>query len=81
MLPERDLDFHARIGVIAQHLDHARHRFGILRRLCDQLHSDDLARFGASIKAGFDQDVLVDALVFRHHEQHAVLDEQAAHNA
>ena len=47
VLAQRDLDLHARIGVVAQHLLHARERLAMLRRLLDHLGDDDLSRLGA----------------------------------
>ena len=54
VLAQRDLDFHAGIGVIAQHFGHARDRFGILCRLRDQLDHHYLAGFGTAIETRLD---------------------------
>ena len=65
---KRNLDFHSRIGVVAQHFDHARHRLRIPGGLGNQFHHDHLPRLGTAIESRLDQDVLIDALVFGHHE-------------
>ena len=53
VLAQRDLDLHARVGVVAEHFDHAPDRLHVLRGLHDDLDRDDLAGLGArSRRAG-----------------------------
>ncbi len=76
VLAQRDLDLHARIGVIAEDLQHAPDRLGILRRLLDDLRDHHLSGLRAFQAVRHEQDVLADALVLRDHERHVVLDEE-----
>ncbi len=73
VLAQRDLDLHAGVGVVAQHLDDAPDRLGELGGLLDQLDGDDLARLGLLAPARGDQDVLRQAAVLGHDDHHAVL--------
>ena len=79
VLPERDLDFHAGVGVVAEHLHHVRHRLRVLRGLRDDLDRHHLARFRPVLRVRRHQELLADALVFRRHEQDAVLAVQPPH--
>ena len=81
VLPERDLDLHARIGVVAEHLDHACDRLHVLRRLNHHLDGHDLPGRGAGALAGRNEEIAADALVFRHDDQHAMLVADAADDA
>ena len=81
VLAQRDLDLHAGIGVVAEHLDDAADRLGELGRLLDQFHGDDLPGLGLLAPARGDQDVLRQATVLGHHDHHAVLVDDAADDA
>ena len=65
VLAQRDLDFHPRIGIVAQDLDHLRQRFTMRGRLFDHFGDDDLTGPRAAAHVGRDEDILADALVFR----------------
>ena len=80
VLAQRDLDLHARIRVIAQHLAHPRHRLGVFRGLHHQVNHHHLTRLGPAVVTRLDQDVLADALVLRDHEIDAMFDKQAPHH-
>ncbi len=66
VLAQRDLDFHARVGVVAENLHHARHRFAMSRRLLDELGDHDLAGLRPGPHVRRHEDVLADALVLGH---------------
>ncbi len=78
VLAQRDLDFHARVGVGAQHLDHARDGFPLRRRLLDDFDHDDIAGLGLAALLRRHQQILVDAPVFGDDERDAVLVVEAA---
>ncbi len=63
VLAQRDLDFHAGIGVVAEHVDDLGERLAVRRRLLDELRHDDLAGLGLAAHVGGNEDVLADALV------------------
>ncbi len=65
MLAQRDLDFHAGIGVAAQHLGHLPDGLVVRTRLGEDFHHHHLARLRAAGMLGRHQDVLVDAAVLR----------------
>ena len=77
MLAQRDFDFHAGVGVTAQHFHHASHRLGVFGGLLDDLDRDYLTGLSAAFIAGGDENVLGDTLVFRRHQHDAVLHQQA----
>ena len=78
VLAQRDLDFHARIGVVAEHLHDLRQRFAVHRRLLDQLGDDDLPGLRLAAHVGRNEDVLADALVLRDEVPDAVVFVDAA---
>ncbi len=80
VLAQRDLDLHAGVGIVAEHLDDASDRLGVLGRLLDQLDGDHLPGLRL-LAARRDQDVLRQAPVFRHHDHHAMLVQHAADDA
>ena len=80
-LAQRDLDLHARIGVVAEHLGDAPDGLRVLRRLRHQLHGDDLPGLRLARLGRRHQDVVRDAPVLRHEEEHAVLGVQAPDDA
>ena len=73
MLAERNLDLHARVGVVSQHLRHACDRLGILGRLCNQIDHHHLPTFRATIEARLDEDVLADTFILGDYKQHTAL--------
>ncbi|TXT23687.1 MAG: hypothetical protein FD134_2004 [Gallionellaceae bacterium] len=73
MLAQRDLDFHAGVGVVAEHLHHAPDGLRVFARLLQDFQHHHLPRFGGAAFAGRNQYVLADAAVLRHHELDAVL--------
>ena len=78
VLAQRDLDLHAGVGIVAEHLDDAADRLGELGGLLDQLDGNDLARLGLLASARGDQDVLRQATVLGDDDHHAVLVDDAA---
>jgi hypothetical protein len=78
VLAQRDLDLHAGIGVVAQHLHHARHRLRVLGRLRDDFHRHDLSGFGLPAILRRHDELVADALVFGRNEEHPVLAVQTA---
>ena len=80
-LAHRDLDLHARIGVVAEHLGDAADRLRVLARLRDEIDGHHLPGLGLARLRRRHQDVVRDAPVFGHEEQHAVLGVQAADDA
>src|SRR5690606_8046990 len=72
-----DLDLHARIVDIAQHLDDTTDRLAEARWLLDQFDTDYLCCFRLAGRAG-QQDVLADALVFRRNDPDTIFVQQAA---
>jgi len=64
VLAQRDFDFHARIGIVADDLDHAPHRLGITRRLGQKFNHHHLAGLGLHRAFRFNQDFLADTLFF-----------------
>ncbi|VVD93871.1 hypothetical protein PTE30175_01695 [Pandoraea terrae] len=75
-----DLDFHAGVVDIAEHLGHAPNRLTVAARVIGQLHAHDLADLGLALRTWRNQDVVPDALVFGCHDHHAVFIEQAANH-
>ncbi|VWC36931.1 hypothetical protein BPS26883_06741 [Burkholderia pseudomultivorans] len=80
VLAHRDLDLHARIVDVAEHLDDAAERLRMAAREIGQLDDDDLPDLRL-LHVLRDQDVVADALVFGRDDQRAVLVEQAADHA
>ena len=78
MLAQRDLDFHAGIGVVTEHFNHAPHRFGLAARLGNDFNRDHLPGFRLAGLAGRNHEILADAFVFGGDKAHAVFDVQAA---
>ena len=72
MLAQRNLDLHARVGIVPQHLDHPTDRLGELGGLLDEFDRHHLPRCRL-FAARSHQDVLRQTLVFGHHQQHAML--------
>jgi hypothetical protein len=81
VLAQGDLDFHAGIGIVAEHLDHLADRLGMLRRLLDDLHHHHLPGQRLLLASRGEQDVLADAPVLGHHEHHPMLVVHAADEA
>jgi deoxycytidylate deaminase len=81
VFPQGNLDLHAGIGVVAEHLDHLADRLRMLRGLLDDLGHHHLPRHRLGLGTGGQQDVLADAPVLGHHEQHAMLVVHAADDA
>ena len=77
-LAHRDLDLHAGIVDLAQHLGHAAQRLRVAGGLRHDLDRHHLPVLGAVGVAGRDQDVVLDALVFRHHDGQAMLMQETA---
>ena len=73
MLAQGDLDLHAGIGIVAQHLDDAAYRLRVLGGLLHDLQHHHLPGLGAAGLARRDQEILADAAVFGHHELDAML--------
>ena len=67
-----DFDFHARIAIVAKHLNHTRHRLTVPLRLFNQLNGDHLPRLGVTRLARRHHELLTDAFVFGHHKIHAM---------
>jgi hypothetical protein len=85
MLAQRDLDFHAGIGIVAEHLDQAPDRLAVLARLLDQFDHHHLAglrleRLLRALLGRRQQDVLADALVLGRDETHAVFLDHSPHH-
>ncbi len=76
----RNLDFHAGVVDLAQHLDHAAHGLAEQGRRLGQFDHDDLAGLGGADRAIGDQHILAVALVFRSHEPDAAFLQQAAND-
>ena len=73
-----NLDFHARIGIVAKHLNDAAHRLHMTLWLFYDLDDHDLAWFRATICPRRYQNVLTDpAILWRHHPD-TVLIQKAA---
>jgi hypothetical protein len=73
-----NFDFHARIGVVAEHFDQTAYRLRMLARLFDQFNHHHLSRLHlerllCALLGRCQQYVLADALVLGDHEAHAVL--------
>ena len=71
VLPECDLDFHAGAGETAEDFDDAADGFVVRPRLGENFHRHHLARLRAARVLGRDENVLVDAAVFRDQETDA----------
>ena len=80
VLAQRDLDLHARVGVVPQHFGDPPDRLGEFRRLLDQFHCDDLS-FARALSRRGDEDILRNAPILGDHEQDAVLFEDTPHHA
>ena len=55
--------------------------FGVLTGMIDQFYHDHLARLGAALRTGRDENILADTLVFRDDKINTVFDEQAPDHA
>jgi hypothetical protein len=79
VLAQRNLDFHARIGIVAQHLGNRPIGFENLLG-CSMISTITTCPDRLDLRFFVDrhQNILGNALVFRHHENHAVLDQHAA---
>jgi hypothetical protein len=73
---DRDLDLHARVVDLAQHLGDAAHRLRVHRRRLGEFHRHHLAGDGRGRGVLGDQDVLAVAAVFRGHQPRAAFVEQ-----
>ena len=72
VLAHGNLDLHAGIVDIANHLDHAAHRLHVAIRPFHQFDADYLPHARLALGLGRNQDVLANALVFRRHHKHAI---------
>ena len=84
VLAQRDLDLHAGVGVIAEHLADPADRLGVLGRLLDQFDHDHLARprlAAAASRCRCQQDILGDTSVFGDDDGDAVLLDDASDDA
>ena len=79
-LAHGDLDLHARIVHVAQHLDHAADGRRVPARRRGDLHRHHLPGLRALGATGLNQDVVLDALIFGGQNQHAPFLHQAAHH-
>src|SRR5690606_7850198 len=71
-------DFDAGIVDLAQHLDDAPQRLGVAGGLLQNLHGNHLAMFRTIDLLGRNQDIVLDALIFGHHDAGATLAQEAA---
>ena len=71
VLTQRDLDFHSGIGVITQHFHYLANRLTVGIRILKDFHHDYLAVLGTRLSTRLNQNVMVDAAVFRRHHPHA----------
>jgi len=78
VLPQRDLDFHAGAGKAAQHFGYPSHRLVVRAGLGEDFHRHHLAGLRGAGMLGGDEDVLVDAAVFRDQEADATFKVVAA---
>ena len=81
MLAQRDLDLHARVAEVAEHLDDAADRLDVQPGLYNELGGDDLSGFRAARGARLDHDVVLDPAVRSGHEGDAALDVQPPDDA
>src|SRR4051812_511567 len=81
MLAQRDLDFHARVGIVAQNFDYAGDGLRMTCGLRDDLGNDDLPGLRRVRIARRHEKLLADAPVLRHHEEDALLVAQTADDA
>ena len=79
VLAQCDFDFHARVSIVTNNLQHARDRFGLFGGLGHQLHHHHLACGSAADVSGLHQNILANSLVLSDHKIHAVLNKQATH--
>ena len=79
-LAHGDLDLHARIVHVAQHLDHAADGRRVPARRRGDLHRHHLPGLRALGATRLDQDVVLDALILGGQDQHAAFLHQAAHH-
>ena len=82
MLAQRNLDFHPRISVIAQHFGNPANRLREFARLLNDRHHDDLPGFRLDLRLLFrwHKNILRQAPVLRHHKDHTVFDEDATND-
>jgi hypothetical protein len=80
VLAHRDLDLHAGIGRITQHLDDVPDRGAVARRLLHEPHDHDLAGLRVRSRLLRDEHVVRDATVRRRDLADAVLDDVAPHH-
>ncbi|CPO42827.1 Uncharacterised protein [Bordetella pertussis] len=78
-LAHRDLDFHAGIVDLAQHLIHAAQRLRMAGGLLHDLHRHHLPMLGAVGVAGRNENVVLDALVLGHDDGQPMFVQETAH--
>ena len=74
MLTQRNLDLHARIGIISKYLDDASDWLSMPAWLLDDFDHDHLPVPGLEFLIRRNQNILADPLVFRHHDNNAMFD-------
>lgn len=82
VLAQRDFDFHARVGIGTQELDHLADRLTVLGRLLDQLDCHHLPRyrqFGAAVAR--QHDFLIYTAILGDNVVNAMLDKDATDHA
>ncbi len=81
VLAQGNFDFHAGVGVVAQHLHDVTNRLGMLVGLLQDFQNHHLPGLGPAGVTGGDQNVLADAAIFCHHKQNAMLGKQSPDHA
>ena len=68
-----NLDFHAGVIDFAQHFNYSADCLAVTIGVVDDFNAHHLTQFGIELPFGRYQDIVTDTLVFRRHNQNAVL--------
>ena len=69
----RNLDFHTRVIDFTEDLNYSAYRLPITIRVINNFHAHYLAQFSVELSLGRYQNIVTDALIFRSHNENAVL--------
>ena len=73
MLAQRNFNFHARVGIIAQNLHDAAYRLCIFARLLQNFQHHHLPGLCSDVLSWSNKDILTNTTIFRYHELNSML--------
>src|SRR5690606_23632062 len=78
-LAHGNLDFHAGIVNFPQHFNHTPQRLTMALGLLSNLYRHNLTGLGLALVSVGNQDVVLDTLIFGHHDERATFPQETAH--